>query len=398
METSKYLEYQDFEWAVKLNRYCLEIAGLWPKSDLTAWNKVMCNLRTLLVFFSILFGLLIPMTHSLIKISGDIILIIDNLQFTLPIISTMLKIAIFWWKKEAVISIMDMIANDWRTPKTPWEKMKMITRAQTARTITKFAYCLVGGNSFALILMPVCNLSVRYITNITDPGRLLPLQTHYIYDTTKSPHYELTFISQSICLFLCMIHYIGIDSFFSFLVLHICGQLDILRNRILHLEIINYAYNLKMCVTDHTRLLRSIVLVEHIFNIMMLALFLYFGILFSFYGFLILNLSEGGNDLSIFRAAYLICIIINFVCHSCVYCAVGEILLSQCKHIHYAVYSNKWYNLEPRNSRNMILLMVRTNEPVYLTAGRLFPLTMSTFCNLLKTSASYISVLLTTKQ
>nr|XP_012220515.1 PREDICTED: uncharacterized protein LOC105671157 [Linepithema humile] len=79
------------------------------------------------------------MTHSLIKISGDIILIIDNLQFTLPIISTMLKIAIFWWKKE-----------------------------------------------------------VRYITNITDPGRLLPLQTHYIYDTTKSPHYELTFISQKV--------------------------------------------------------------------------------------------------------------------------------------------------------------------------------------------------------
>ncbi|XP_067205206.1 odorant receptor 9a-like [Linepithema humile] len=398
METLKYLEYQDFEWAVKLNRYCLEVAGLWPKSDLTAWNKVMCNLRTLLVFFSIFFGLVIPTTHSLIKVKGDIMLMIDNLQFTLPIIATLLKITILWWKKEALISIIDMIANDWRTPKTSWEKMRMITRAQTARTITKCAYCLMTINFFVLLVLPACNLSVRYVTNITDPGRLLPVQSRYTYDIIKSPHYELTFISQSICLFLCMIHYIGIDSFFSFLVLHICGQLEILRNRILHLEIMNYAYNLKMCVMDHTRLLRSIVLIEHTFNIMMLALFLYFAILLSFYGFLILDLSEGGNDLSIFRAAYLISIIINFVCHSCLYCAIGEILLLQCKRIHYAAYSHKWYNLEPQNSRNMILLMVRTNEPVYLTAGRLFPLTMSTFCNLIKTSVSYISVLLTTKQ
>ncbi|KAL0100546.1 hypothetical protein PUN28_019693 [Cardiocondyla obscurior] len=61
----------------------------------------MCNFRTLVVFLALTFGMLIPSIHSLIKIFGDIMLMIDNLQFTLPGISCSIRIAVFWWKKES---------------------------------------------------------------------------------------------------------------------------------------------------------------------------------------------------------------------------------------------------------------------------------------------------------
>ncbi|EFN70643.1 hypothetical protein EAG_03832, partial [Camponotus floridanus] len=49
--------------------------------------------------------------------------------------------------------------------------------------------------------------------------------------------------------------------------------------------------------------------------------------------------------------------------------------------IHYAAYFNKWYTLNPKDARDIIFLMIRTNEPLYLTAGKVFPMTMATFCN-----------------
>jgi len=54
----------------------------------------------LVVFVALTFGILIPSIHSFIRIYGNIMLMIDNLQFTLPTISCTIRIMIFWWKKE----------------------------------------------------------------------------------------------------------------------------------------------------------------------------------------------------------------------------------------------------------------------------------------------------------
>ncbi|XP_018354632.1 PREDICTED: odorant receptor 47b-like [Trachymyrmex septentrionalis] len=90
-------------------------------------------------------------------------------------------------------------------------------------------------------------------------------------------------------------------------------------------------------------------------------------------------------------------VVLDLFSHMCIYCAVGEVLTTQYDKIHYAVYFNEWYTLNAKNTRDLVLLMLRTSKPLYLNFGKLFPLTMGTFCSLLKTSAGYISVLLTTR-
>jgi len=91
----------DFEWAVKLNRFTLNLIGLWPKTAQNSRQKLICNFRILITFLGLL-GLVIPCIHSLIKIFGDGLLMLDNLQFTLPVISCLIRIMIFWWKKEGI--------------------------------------------------------------------------------------------------------------------------------------------------------------------------------------------------------------------------------------------------------------------------------------------------------
>lgn len=140
------------------------------------------------------------------------------------------------------------------------ERNTMIRKAQTARIIITCGYCMMMIVFILITVLPICGISMRYLTNITDPGKLLPLPTYHAYDVTRSPQYELTFVLQTISMIFAAMSYTGIDNFLGLLVFHICGQLEILRNRIEHLDkFANIHYTLKSNVEDHTRLLKYLI-------------------------------------------------------------------------------------------------------------------------------------------
>lgn len=150
-----------------------------------------------------------------------------------------------------------MMTEDWLRFKSAKERNAMVRNAEIARVIVMFAYCLMGLAYVFIIVLPVFGISIRYLTNITDPGRPMPIQTYYMYDVTKSPQYELTYIVHSISFFFAVTCYVGIDNFLGLVVFHICGQLNILRHRFLCTnKFVNFHTILKSCVMDHMRLLR----------------------------------------------------------------------------------------------------------------------------------------------
>ncbi|XP_067206774.1 uncharacterized protein, partial [Linepithema humile] len=155
--------------------------------------------------------------------------------------------------------IINMVAEDWINSKSEQDRNMMIKRAQIPRIIITCAYCLMGVAFFFFIILPGFGLSMRVTTNITDPGRPMLMQTYYIHDITKTPQYELTFIVQAVYIMLAMMSYTGVDNFLGLLVFHICGQLDILKNRLRHLDTyINFQDMLKNCIAQHIHLLRLI--------------------------------------------------------------------------------------------------------------------------------------------
>ncbi|XP_025270073.1 odorant receptor 43a [Camponotus floridanus] len=386
--------YTDIEWAIGLNRCMLKIVGLWPQNSKDTREALLSKLRLLFNVITLIFVLTIPALVSLIRVWGDMMLMIDNLQYTLPLLITVLKISIMWCKKKALSSLIDMIMSDWIRVKVKEERRIMLRRAENTRVLA-----LCGGIMIlfaVLITIPTFfGLTVRHVTNFTDPGRPLLIQAYYLHDVSKSPQFELTFLIQAIALTLSGLSYTGIDNFLGLLILHICGQMENLHLRLLNLgNNSEFTTTLKFNVKDHIRLIRSVQVIDNTFDLMLLGLLFLFGILFCLHGFLIINIVNQTGHLSFIQLTSYILASVCVLMHMCLYCAVGEFLVTQSEKIHRATYEYVWYNLEPKTARNLMLIMLRTKKSLYITAGKIFPMTMATFCNLLKTSAGYVSVLL----
>ncbi|XP_019695894.2 odorant receptor 43a-like isoform X3 [Harpegnathos saltator] len=352
--------YNDLEWAIGLNRLVLKIIGLWPSDNRGSHMTMKSKIQLLCSVIMLLFVLAIPSFLSLIRVWGDMTLVVDNLIYSLPVSIAILKVCILWYKQEDLVLLIDMIATDWMKPKMKEERDVMLRLAK-----------------------------------ISHPGKPLMVQAYYLHDVSKSPQFELTLLAQGIALFITGISYYAIDHFFGLLVLHVYGQMENLHIRLTHMErYTNFDSVLKYNVQDHSRLMRFIEIIDDSFDLLLLVIILYFGIIFCLLGFVIINILNEDGQLSFMQIVWFVGATISFLLHMYLYCVVGETLVTQCEKIHRAAYEYTWYTLDPKAARNLILIMLRASKPMYITAGKTFPMTMATFCNLLKTSTGYISVLL----
>ncbi|XP_072752173.1 odorant receptor 10-like [Anoplolepis gracilipes] len=328
------------------------------------------------------------------------LLVVDNLQIMLPLMVTSWKLVIFRWKRTVLLSIVKMMTEDWMTPKIKTERDVMVKRAQTARIIVIIGYILMIFMFILIIVLPCFGLSYRHLTNLTDRDRPLPLSTYYFYDTDKSPQFELTFFVQATTIFLAVIPYTSVDAFLGIVVFHICGQLENFERRLVSLTSCkDFDSALRDNMRAHIRLIRFAAYIEDMFALLMLGLVFYFGIIFCVYGFLFVIMLTGEmSDISLQRVFFLITGIFTLLAHTFLYCGAGEMVMEQCKAVHRAACDLEWYRLKPKEGRTLILLILRANEPFYITAGKIFPLTMTTFCSLLKTSIGYISFLLANRE
>ncbi|XP_029672727.1 odorant receptor 13a-like [Formica exsecta] len=396
MDISESSGYRDFEWAIELNRLTLNWIGLWPKTNEFILKRFGPDIRVGFTFIMITFFFLIPLLYALTRVWGDMILMIDNLRITLPMLSVLLKLVIMRWKQSIVLSIVNMIREDWMMLKLDAERDVLIKRMKTARLIVICAYVLIIFAFIMIIIFPFFGLPFRHVTNLTDRNKPLPFQTYYFYDTDKNPQFELTYLTQVIAMFLVVIIYTSVDTFLGFVILHICGQLENFRHRLVNL-VIGKKFNkaLRNNVATHLRLIRYVNNAEDIFTLMMLGSIIYFSIIFCLSGFalIVVITNEKINVTNFAQICYMIIVIIVVFMQMYFYCYGGELITEQWKAVYYAVYDREWYKWESKQAKNLIPLMMRVQQPCGITAGKIIPLTMTTFCSLLKTSAGYISFL-----
>ncbi|XP_039312107.1 odorant receptor 43a-like isoform X2 [Solenopsis invicta] len=388
-------KYNDLEWAIGLHRCMLKIVGLWPQQSRDQYEKFFSKFRMLFNATAVVFILIIPALAQLINVWGDMIQIIDNLQITLPFLVTILKVFIMWYKKKDLLVLTNKIMKDWTRVKMDEERNVMVKKAKITRLILKVGIFVTALALLSKLSSEFFKEYIWRVNNLTNYERSLPLPTYYWYDVTSSPKYELTYLAQAIGLFTGGITYIAVDNFLGLLILHVCGQMENLHLRLLHFgKDPDFKAVLKYNVKDHIRLIRSVEIIDDSFNLLLLAMIGFFCILFSLFGFLALTSFNQDTQLSIAQMSWYFFAGGSLLMHTCLYCAVGEHLVNKCEEIHSATYECVWYTLEPKTTRNLAVIMVCTKKPLNITAGKIFPMTMSTFCSLLKTSAGYLSMLL----
>lgn len=149
-----------------------------------------------------------------------------------------------------------MLADDWLKIKTNKELRVMIKHARNARAIVIFGYVLMIVGFILLAILPCFGKSMRYITNVTDSEKVLPLQTHYFYDKNRSPYFEFTFAAQSLMVLIAGASYSGVDNLLGLLVFHLCGQMENLKKRLINIRYKAFNNDLAFIVKDHMRLIK----------------------------------------------------------------------------------------------------------------------------------------------
>ncbi|XP_072752176.1 odorant receptor 49b-like [Anoplolepis gracilipes] len=321
--------------------------------------------------------------------------ITDNLIVTLSLLTIITKLVIVRWKQTDLTLALNMITDDWLKIKSDKEQRVMVKYAQRARAILIFGYIIMIVALNLIIFLPYFGISLRFITNITDSEKILPMETYDFYDKDQSPYYELTFTAQALLAIMAALSYTGVDNLLGLLVFHLCGQMKNLKERLINIrQYKTFCNDLTFVVEDHIRLIKYFNIVEGTFTLLLLELLLYFAILFCVFGFLIVEVLTEGKEMSMFRLMYLISVGLDIFGHMCLYCVVGEILIAHSEGVYQGVYECEWYTLEPEQARTLILIMIQANKPLYITAGNMFPMTLSMFCDLIKTSCGYLSILL----
>ncbi|XP_078047603.1 uncharacterized protein LOC144475509 isoform X2 [Augochlora pura] len=77
-----------------------------------------------------------------------------------------------------------------------------------------------------------------------------------------------------------------------------------------------------------------------------------------------------------------------------VYCCAGEYLNTKSNMIIEAAYQVSWYDLQPNITRQLILLILKSQTGLPLTFGNFSTLSLASFTKIMKASGSYMSVLL----
>jgi len=75
------------------------------------------------------------------------------------------------------------------------------------------------------------------------------------------------------------------------------------------------------------------------------------------------------------------------------YSFIGDYFKSEMEEVGFSIYQSSWYDFPTKLTRNMIFVLMRMESPVALQAGNFVIINLSTYMSILKTSASYLSVL-----
>ncbi|XP_033212295.1 odorant receptor 13a-like [Belonocnema kinseyi] len=211
-----------------------------------------------------------------------------------------------------------------------------------------------------------------------------------------SPIYEIVFAAHLITGFVENSATVSAFSFAAVLVLHACGQFDVVMlhlNDIVSDDIQKYKSvheRLKVAINRHLRVLSFVSRLEDLFC--EICLIEVFGCTLNLclLGYYIIT-EWKQSDMTIIMSYSLI--MLSFIFNIFIYCYIGELLTAQAAKVAESAYMMRWYILPRSISLDMVSVIRISHYPAKLTAGKIIILSMSTFSTVIQSSAAYFNLL-----
>ncbi|XP_043803334.1 uncharacterized protein LOC122720601 [Apis laboriosa] len=378
-----------FWFAYPLSR----MLGYWPLNvPSSAFSKILNS-------FTIFFSYLLPL---LVLIPGLLYVFLKErngrkkIKMLMPHINSiaqMTKYTIILRRTKELSKLLDEIKKDWSTA-TQENRRIFSSRASIEHKLTMIvAITIYGGGFLYRAILPLSKGRIVLPNNVTI--RLLPCPGYFgSLNEQITPNYEIIFTLQVLGGFVTHTAVCGIKSACLMVCMHMCGLLRILTNKLMDLtndndervvqkkivHIVEYQTRIKEFLNHVDQFVPYVYLIEIFVGVLITCIL----------GYCIIVEWEDSDAMAIiaYVALQTTCVFGTFSI-----CYVGQLLVDESESVRQACNTLKWYRLPTKKARSLILLIIMSNYPIKVTAGRLVDVSLVTFTSIIKSAVGYMNIL-----
>ncbi|XP_033225457.1 odorant receptor 67c-like [Belonocnema kinseyi] len=377
--------------AAKIPFRAMQYFGIWrPKTWTSPWAIGLYKLYSFLIIV-LLTTFAATFLIYILRGAENLDALTENLIMFCGLCSVSVKIANIFLQRDEIISFDNMFLENCCIPRSLHECALQKEFEHRDRT-------------YSIFLLTICFVGVTIITlsplaKTTDIS--LPCDKIWMpYNIESNFLFSVTYIYQSISLFILGFLTVSFDSFISIMMQKICTQLQIFEHRLYVLPTILKKNHERACDSEWVFQIIADVVIHHIhvysigrklndiFSLMVFAQFFVTTLALCAIIFQLATLSMVS-----LKFWYMVGCLNNYMIEIFLYCWYGEQMIQQSAGIVEAVYEMNW-NLLPLGSQKcLVLIMMRANKPIELIGASMVTMSVETLVKILKTSYSAFSVL-----
>nr|XP_033337565.1 odorant receptor 4-like [Megalopta genalis] len=387
-------------------KYGLHFIGIWPGTPFPGLRKVCWVLSAVLCQIG---QYKYMITHFN---TDDFIEWIETLSLTMTYTLMIVKLTVAWFAQRAVKHIGKRVhfGGVKRTGMLITLSVSVLCEIISTMEVDCTKYAVVDTNNVisktadlsfrltsmipALYMVSVCCHAVGTLTNPRSNDsmdRQLLLNMDLPFDINQSLTYELVLVVQIIYQVMSAYTFSLFSALLLMTILHAGCVIDILCCIVKRTSAQDDG-QFRFVAMRHQEIILFTERIERLFTYIALSQLLSNTLIICCLGFLFITALQIENGLPLILKS---CIFYIVICLEIfVYCFAGEYLDIKSKMIVDAAYQMSWYDFQPATSRQLVLLILKSQKGLPLTFGKFSSLSLQSFANIMKASASYMSVLL----
>ncbi|XP_032669859.1 odorant receptor 4-like [Odontomachus brunneus] len=326
-------------------------------------------------------------------------ILVDCLSTFIAHIKVLTKLFVFWFNQQKFVKILTMMTEDWsecadsdNDIREAVCKGKMSDRISIAMFVlhvfNTITFCTKVFLTIPHVDIDDSDFELPFFLKVEFPMRISTLRT-----------YKMLLSVQFVNLLSIVIGTGMVNALLLTLILHVGGQINILCSWLTELAPRENAETresvmvmINKIIRKHQRIIQFSTHIEDLYRYISFVLFASNTTMICMLAFLVLTSLNSPDATERILRSLLFYAITNL--ESFIFCFAGEYLRNKSKTIGGAAYNSAWYDLRPKDSRVLLLVILRAQKQLTLTAGRMMDLSLESFGNIMKASASYMSVLL----
>ncbi|XP_018401472.1 PREDICTED: uncharacterized protein LOC108778716 [Cyphomyrmex costatus] len=322
--------------------------------------------------------------------TDDMSYLMDSLSVTIEYSVMSLKLIILWFNSRIFYDVLAAMAADWREA-TNSETQIMISKANLSR---RFSNVIIGLHSVAVFCFGIEVLASQTDDYDADHGtdtpvRAFTLKLQLPSQCNESPLYELVmgleFFHQ-----LASATATGIlNSLLISLILHTSGQIEILCDTLRNISPKMNNQQLTFCMKEvigkHQKIITFSDKIDKIFSYIALIQFMSSTLLTCCIGFTVITSINTMQDTETIDSTALIKAVVFYMAaavEAFTFCFCGEYLTAKSKMIGDAAYKSIWYDFTPKESKLVLLIILRSQRRLTITAGKIMDLSLEGFTSM----------------